>query len=442
MSKLIEKIINKGATEAEIVELDKVVREITFENNQLKAVKTSQNSGLALRTVVDHKMGFTSSTNVDDLDKVVDNAISVSKFSGPKEFNFSSPSEYENMELTNNKIWEIEEEQLIEDGVHAIESLKKYDKEILTYLSFSKEKTKIKLENSNGVKASYEKDILGTNVFISLIDGTNFIYSGEFHSSLSEKYDLDSMLDKIKEKVTLLKQTPNFEPSNKNVILTPNAIYMIFLTLYAGLNGSMIEKGVSPLCGKIGEKVFDDRISIVDDGTLKNGIYTMPFDDEGTKTQRTVLFENGILKNYIHSLRTAEKLGYAPTGNGLKHARGSSIKALSAIQGPNISNWVMAPGTIAYEDMIKDIRDGVIIDEIMGIFTSNLVNGDFAGNIGTGYLIKDGKIVGRAKDAAINANIYQILNANLVGISDKVYNTDGHSFPYVMLKDIYIAGKK
>jgi hypothetical protein len=38
--------------------------------------------------------------------------------------------------------------------------------------------------------------------------------------------------------------------------------------------------------------------------------------------------------------------------------------------------------------------------------------------------------------------LMRILNANLVGISDKVYNTDGHSFPYVMLKDIYIAGKK
>ena len=217
---------------------------------------------------------------------------------------------------------------------------------------------------------------------------------------------------------------------------------MIFLTLYTGLSGAMIEKGVSPLCGKIGEKIFDERITIVDDGTLKDGIYSMPFDDEGTKAQKTVLFENGVLKSHIHSLRTAEKLGCAPTGNGLKQANSSSGKALGAIQRPNISNWVMTPGNIAYEDMIKDIKDGVIIDEIMGLFTSNLLNGDFAGNIGTGYLIKDGKIVGRAKDAAINANIYNIFNNNLVGIGDKAIVTDGHHLPYIMLKDIYIAGKK
>lgn len=441
MNNLIEKIINKGATEAEIFEINKVCNEITFENNKLKAVKTSQNSGLSLRTVVDNKMGFTASTNVDNIDKVIDNAISVSKFSGPKEFDFASPTEYEDIELKNDRIWDINEEQLIEDGIHAIEELKKIDGELLSMVSFVKEKTQIKIENSNGLKGTYEKDILGVNLYTNMISGTNFIFCGEASSSLSEKYDIKYMVDKIKEKVTILKQTPSFEPSNKNVIFTPNAMNLIFLTLYTGLSGTMIEKGVSPLCGRLGEKIFDERISIIDDGTLKDGIYSMPFDDEGTAAQKTILFENGVLKNYIHSLRTAHKLGQAPTGNGLKQV-GSMSKALDAMQRPNITNWVMAAGNIAYEDMIKDIKDGVVVDDIMGLFTSNLLNGDFSGNIGIGYLIKNGKIVGRIKDAAINANIYTIFNNNIVGLSDKTYNTEGHRLPYVMLKDIYIAGKK
>lgn len=442
MGKLLEKVISKGATEAEIFELNKVCKEIKFENNKLKSVKTSQNSGIALRTVVDNKMGFTASTNVDDIDKVIDNAISVAKFSGDKEFNFSAPSKYEDIELKNDKIWDIQEEQLIEDGVHAIEELNKGDKDLLSYVSFTKEKTEVKIENSNGVKAAYEKDILGVNVFTTLISGTNFISYGDGNSSLSQKYDIKGIVDRIQEKVSILKKTPSFEPSNKNVILTPNAMSMIFLTLYQGLNGAMIEKGVSPLCGRIGEKIFDDRITIIDDGTLKDGIYSMPFDDEGTPAKRTVLIENGILKSYFHSLRTAEKLGLAPTGNGFKQANMMALKALDAMQRPNITNLLMAPGNITYEDMIKDIKDGVIIDEIMGLFTSNLLNGDFSGNIGVGYLIKNGKIVGRAKDAAINANIYNIFNNNLVGLSDKTYNAEGHRLPYVMLKDIYIAGKK
>jgi PmbA protein len=216
----------------------------------------------------------------------------------------------------------------------------------------------------------------------------------------------------------------------------------ILSTLYQSLNGTMIEKGVSPLCGRIGENIFDDRITIIDDGTLRDGVFSMPFDDEGTRAQRTVLFEKGALKSYIHSLRTAEKLGQTPTGNGLKHTGMMSTKSLDAMQRPNISNWTMTPGNIAYEEMIKDIRDGVIVDDIMGLFTSNLLNGDFNGNIGIGYLIKDRKIVGRIKDAAINANIYYLFKTNIVGLSSESYYAEGHRFPYIMLKDIYIAGKK
>lgn len=442
MSKFLDKLISKGIVEGEAYKLEKVRQQITFENNKLKTVKTSQNSGVAIRAVVDGKMGFITSTNLDDVDKVIENAISVARVSDNREFDFSKPLEYENMELKNKKIWEIPEEQLIEDGTRAIEELTKYDKDLMTYISFNKEKTEITIENTNGVNACYEKDVLEVNLFANMIKGTNFIFCGESKSSLSEKYDIREMADRAREKVNILKVTATFLPGNKSVILTPDAMSMILLTLHQGINGSMIEKGVSPLCGKIGEKIFDDRITIVDDGTLKGGVNSMPFDDEGTPSNKTILFENGILKSYIHSLRTANKLGQTPTGNGLKHAGLIPSKVLDAMQRPNVTNWIMEPGNIPYEDMIKDIKDGVIIDDIMGIFMNNLLNGDFSGNIGIGYAIKDGKIVGRVKDAAINANIYDLFKNNIVGLSDKVYNAQGHFLPYAMLKDVYIAGKK
>ena len=115
---------------------------------------------------------------------------------------------------------------------------------------------------------------------------------------------------------------------------------------------------------------------------------------------------------------------------------------------PDITNWVMKPGNVKYKDMVSEIKDGIIIDNIMGIFMNNLENGDFAGNIGMGYVIKNGAIVGRLKDATINANIYDIFLNNIVALSDTSYKASffdfigTHLYPYIMLKDINISAKK
>lgn len=443
MKYVINKALQMGVEEGEVFYLNSIKEEIGFENNQLKTVNTSQNSGVALRGVKNERLGYVTSSNLENTEGMIENLIEVTNYSPNKEFNFSPNKNLEQKDYGSDDIWNISMERLIEDGQKAIEIINKYDNEVLVNIDFSKEKQEINIVNTNNVDLHYKKDMFNAVIGANLIQGTSFIQCGVSEKNGSGKYDIYAMAEKTIEKINLAKKESSFEPGNKTVVFTPEALTEVFLTLQMGINGGAVARGISPLCNKIGERILSDKITIIDDGTT-----SMPFDDEGTEAQRTLVIRNGVLNSYIHSLKSAAQLGQRPTGNGLRNQDLFTHKKYDSAPVPDITNWIIEPGNVKYEDMIADIKDGVIIDNIMGIFMNNLVNGDFAGNIGMGYAIKDGKIAGRIKDAAINANIYDIFLNNVVALSDKTYKCSlfgfigTHEIPYIMLKDINIAGKK
>ena len=448
MNEIINNLTNKGVSEAELFFSDTTKENITFENGTLKSADTSQNAGIAIRAVKDNNVAFVTSSNLEDAEKIAENAIEVSKFSPKKDFEFAYNKEKIHETIGSAEIFNIPMEKLIEEGNKAVSIIKKYDSNIQVDINFNKEKRCTHLINTKGTDVEYEKNSFNAMVIGSLIEGTSFINCISLEKNNSGSMDIEKLSYDVIKNIEISKKDCAFLPGKKEVILTPSALCEILLTLQRGVNGAIVEKGISPLKGKIGEKIFDDKISIYDDATLEDGDATMSFDDEGTPARKTTIIKNGFLNSYIHSLRTASKLGQEPTGNGLRTDALFPFRKYDAPPAPNITNWVMDKGNIPYEDMVSNIKDGVIIKSIMGILMNNLENGDFAGNIGMGYVIKNGKIAGRLKDAAINANIYDIFLKNIVDLSSSLYKASAfdylgsHLMPYVLLKDINISAKK
>lgn len=447
MERLFDKAQQKGVQELEVYSLNKLKEEILFENNSLKTVKTSQNSGVALRASVNGKLGYTTSTNLDNPEKLIENVINVAAYAQDKDFEFAEKKEYPEVKTENADIAQIPTNQLIEDGSKLIQLIQKYDKNILVGVSFSKDSLNVKLKNTKGIDKGYTKDTFGAAVEARILDGTSILGISSGVNNLSGSYDIEAMAESIISRMSMLRTISSFEAGSKTVIFTPKVLLEVLLTLTEGINGLSVEKGVSPLCGKLEQQIFDPRITIYDDATLVGGVSSMPFDDEGVPAQKTLLIGNGILKSYLHNLKTAQKLGMKPTGNGLKLAGLVPERQLAPMPKPNVTNWVFEPGDTSYEDMLANVKDGVIIDSIMGLFMSNLLNGDFSGNIEIGYAVKNGKITGRVKDAVINENIYKLFKNNLVALSDKIYEIGfgeifgNHRMPYIMVKDVFIASK-
>jgi len=168
-----------------------------------------------------------------------------------------------------------------------------------------------------------------------------------------------------------------------------------------GLEGDFAIKGLSVYAGKVGRKVASSLVTVLDDGTMPGKRGSFAIDDEGTPSRRTVLIENGILKGFLHSRRTAAKLGEEPTGNG----RRESFRHLPI---PRMRNTIIAPGEDDPEEIVASVADGIFVTD-MGGGEVDTVSGNFVFHCTEAYRIRGGKIAEPLRDVMLTGNGPEVL---------------------------------
>jgi len=99
-------------------------------------------------------------------------------------------------------------------------------------------------------------------------------------------------------------------------------------------------------------------------------------------------------------------------------------------------------GDIAYDDMQKDMQEGIIVEQLLGAGQGNLLAGDFNANVLLGYRVSNGEIVGRIKDTMISGNVYDVLN-NLVAVGDRARWLGGRiRTPALYCRGISVSAKR
>ncbi|MEW6555904.1 MAG: TldD/PmbA family protein [Elusimicrobiota bacterium] len=184
---------------------------------------------------------------------------------------------------------------------------------------------------------------------------------------------------------------------------------MIHEAIGHSLEADAIQKGISPVySGKLGKKVANEKITVIDDPTIENARGSYQYDDEGTPAQKTILVENGILKNYLYDLFTAKKDRVESTGNGRRESY--HHKPL-----PRMSNTYIAPGCEKPEEIIKSVKKGIFVKK-MGGGQVNTTNGDFIFEVEEGYEILDGQLGKMLRNASLIGNGPDVLNSiDMVG---------------------------
>lgn len=184
---------------------------------------------------------------------------------------------------------------------------------------------------------------------------------------------------------------------------------MIHEAIGHSLEADAVQKGISPVyLGKIGKKVANEKITVLDNSTLENARGSYQYDDEGTPSQKTILVENGLLKNYLYDLFTAKKDNTKSTGNGRRESY--HHKPI-----PRMSNTYIAPGYDNPEEILKSVKKGIFVKK-MGGGQVNTANGDFIFEVEEGYEIIDGKLGKMLRNASLIGNGPEILNSiDMVG---------------------------
>ena len=160
-----------------------------------------------------------------------------------------------------------------------------------------------------------------------------------------------------------------------------------------GLEGDFNRKKTSVFHDLVGKKVASEGVTIIDDGTLDNRRGSLNIDDEGTPTEKTVLIENGILKNFMQDRLNARLMNTKSTGNG----RRESYKHIVM---PRMRNTIMLNGNNTQEEMIKSVDKGIFAVSFGG-GQVDITSGKFVFNCTEAYEITNGKIGSPLKGATL-----------------------------------------
>lgn len=159
------------------------------------------------------------------------------------------------------------------------------------------------------------------------------------------------------------------------------------------LEATSVAYGTSQFAGKLGQKIANEKVTAIDDGTIPNGWGSINFDDEGTPSRKNILIENGILKSYMIDKMGGRRMEMAPTGNARR-------QSYSYVTTSRMTNTYIAPGTDADEDIIASIEYGLYAKE-MGGGSVNPATGEFNFAVREGYMIRNGRIAEPVRGASL-----------------------------------------
>jgi len=419
----------KVAEQAEVFQASFQETPVHFEANQLKQIQTRESTSIALRIFKDGKIGFASASDPhttlplkgdrkEEADTLLDMAVETSQFGPPTNFTLPSPDSYPEVSVFDHQVEKITMEEMIDCGRRLINRVREYAPDILCDAQVSRGTSSIRLINSRGGEASYHKSFFVISLEGLLIQDTDMLFVSDSESSCRLPDKPDIVADRVIKQLELARGKATVSTKPLPVIFTPQGVASAFLTpLALAFNGKTILEGVSPLKNRLGEQVFDRRLNLRDDPTLAYCLESSPCDDEGVPSQRLPLIESGTVSNFLYDLQTAASASTHSTGSGRRTGGSLQVK-------PATSSLIIAEGDVSFESMVQDMKEGLIVEYLIGADQGNLLGGDFGGNVLLGYKVEKGNIIGRVKDTMISGNIYQVLK-ELPGIGSEARWVNG-----------------
>jgi TldD protein len=164
--------------------------------------------------------------------------------------------------------------------------------------------------------------------------------------------------------------------------------------------GDFVVSGMSPIADRVGEELGSEHVTIIDEGITPYGGWYFPYDDQGTKTTRTVLVEKGILKGYLHDRGTAHKLNAETTGNSV---------GINFMYNPicRMKNTYFEKGDLTFDEAVEAVDNGIYAVSWSGGQVT--MDGNFMFNCNRGYLIENGELTKPFKTTALSGNILELL---------------------------------
>lgn len=436
MEKLLA-IAKANSDKVEIFSLEQTINSVEFENSKLKNIECKVQSGISLRLIKDGKLGFSYTKNLISREELLQNALESLKGGVEATFDFPHTKDLPKLSTYNPSIENISTNNFVDECNRVCKKLSSKTKGQIN-VSAGSAIDKLRIINSSGTDillstSNYflNNTILYPNSYAAI---HRVLYLKKFEKSPDEY--LQFVLDTYNR--SLKKVNP--KGGKMKVLFMPETMYVLMWRLISATSGKNLYQKLSPVAEKIGEKIFDEKITIYDDPLNDKMPNARSFDDEGTLCRYLPIIEKGRLKNFYYDLHYSKKMNTKATGHGYKSAMwGGDTVFLKPI--PSLEHLHIKPGTKSFSELIKLMDKGIVVAGALGAHSGNIQNGDFSIGLSPGLYVEHGEIVGHVKDAMIAGNIYNAMK-NVIDIEDTCYPVSAGTFPAILFDNISVATRR
>jgi PmbA protein len=384
---------------------------VSFESGRLKAAGISEEAGLNLRVVANGRMGVAGTTAAKpDPKELVARAGASAELGESVDLAFPAPSPQSLSPIPTffDRTANASLAELIRMGRHLVERLARPDCQV--NVSVQREVADTAVGNTAGARGEYRATGIGVTADVTRIAGDDvlMIYDQYVGADLPSEADLEALVASVETRLAAALKVVTPPDGALPVVFTPAGLAAVVLPLEQALSGKTVLQGSSPLAGKVGERLFDQRLSIFDDPLTPGRPASRPIDDECVLSRATGLVEKGVLGQFVYDLETAARAKTQSTGNGRRGVFGKPHIGYTNILFRGGDAHPRQPYALG-GGLIADIDDGLIVDDLIGVGQGNVISGAFSHPVGLAYRVQKGEITGRVKDAAVAGNAYDLL---------------------------------
>jgi len=436
--KLIDLALQQGFSDLEVYVSASTVTNISIYAGQIDQNHTHDEVSISIRGIYNGKMAYLSTSDGnEDYDYILNTLRqNAGSLTTNEEFEIFAGSEaYPEFEHNDGGFATISMADKVNLLLDLEKEIRAYDQRIILvpHCAYTEEIESKRIINSKGLNVQREKEY--AYVVAQAVARENEQTTSAFEVEVKLHYtELDPimMAQKIAKKVIRKLNADSLPSKTYPVVFENEAMADLFAVFTSFFSGEVAIKKLTPLLGKEGEKLFDEKLTIVDAPIVANSIVNEPFDDEGVACYRKEVVKAGVFNTLLHNLKSAKYFKTTSTGNGFRAGGAVSISGV---------NFYIEPGKKSFDELLEGIEEGLLVTELAGLHAgANPITGDFSAQ-SSGFLIKNGKIDRPVTLIVVSGNFLNLMsNIDAIGSDLKIFYT-GIGSPSIRFSGLPVSGK-
>lgn len=416
-AEIVKKAVAQGASAAEVILREGVEFSVSVRLGSVETLKESASKGLGLRVLCNGRQASVSSSDFssDGIANLISTAVTLAQATSVDD-TLGLPeaeelaTEWPDLNLFDQAVLDLSAETKISMALAAEQAARDFDGRIVNFEGGGLDSVSGRtiLANSLGFAGEY------SGTFVSL--ATVPVAEENGHLQRDWWYDSRRALAKLESPESIGRRAAErtirklggrkVKTQSCPVVYDPIVAQRFLGEIFSAVSGDAVFRKSSFLVGKLEEPIAVPGLTVIDDGRLPGAAGSRPFDGEGLPTRRTLVIENGILKNYLLNTYTAKKLNLKSTGN--------ASRGLVGAPSVGVNNLYMQAGPYSPEEIVGSVKNGFYVTELIG-FGVNTVNGDYSQGA-SGVWIEDGKLTFPVEEVTVASNLKDMLmNLEMIG---------------------------